>query len=182
MLAAGSRAGGLTIAGLALAGCSALTLPALPSFVAPPEMPAEPEPGRAPAANPASSINLPSPTSPPAGRLVSTERPAFFVQWKPDLPGITQRPSVAPNTPLPQYPAAAMRNDETGVTSLESCLTVDGRLVDIRLAQSSGSKTLDDATLAWARTAKYQPAKFNGEAVAICGYRFDYQWQFETQR
>lgn len=180
MFAAGSRAGGLTVVtGLAFASCSSLPLPALPNLFAPPEMPAELEPGLAPAVG---LINLPSPASSPAIPLVSGERPAFFVQWKPDLPGITQRPSVGPNTPLPRYPAAAMRNDETGVTSLESCLTADGRLVDIHLAQSSGSKTLDDATLAWARTAKYQPAKFNGEAVAICGYRFDYQWQVETQR
>jgi len=185
MFAAGTRAGGLTIvAGLAFASCSSLPLPALPNFFAPPEMPAELEPGLATVANPAGSIHLPGPANltSPANPSANGERPAFFVLWKPDLPGITQRPRVGQNTPLPQYPAAAIRNDETGVTTLESCLTADGRLVDIHIVQSSGSKTLDDATLAWARTAKYQPAEFNGEAVAICGYRFDYSWRVETQR
>lgn len=106
------------------------------------------------------------------------DRPAFFVQWKSSgLPGLTKRPSIAPGTPLPEYPAAAVRNEETGTTSLESCLTVEGRLVDTQVTKSSGSKILDEATLEWAKEARYQPAEFNGEPFAICGYRFDYEWR-----
>lgn len=149
-------AGGLAIVtGLALAGCSGISLPGFGN--APPGM----EPSLVQAADPA-----------------NTERPAFFVQWKPrGLPGLTKRPKIDQNTPLPEYPAAAVRKEETGTTSLETCLTAEGQLVDIHIDKSSGSKTLDDATLAWAKTARYEPAEFNGEPFAICGYKFDYEWR-----
>ena len=76
----------------------------------------------------------------------------------------------------------AIRKAETGVTSLESCVTVEGRMVDVKLAQSSGSVTLDSATLAWAQTAKFAPAEFNGEPMAVCGYRLDYEWRVQGRQ
>lgn len=158
MFAAGrSRAGWLTVgAGAAaalLAGCGSVPL----LGGAPPQI----EPGLVQA-------------SAPGG---NPDRPAFFVQWKNSLPGLTKRPSIDPSTTMPAYPASAVRNGDTGVTSLESCLTVEGRLVDTHITKSSGSKVLDEATLEWTKTAKYQPAEFNGEPFAICGYRFDYEWR-----
>ena len=113
--------------------------------------------------------------------MASSERPSFFVQWKAGLPGLTKRPKMAKATELPVYPPEAVREEQTGTTSLESCLTADGRLVDTRLIQSSGSKLLDEATLNWAKTAKYEPAEFNGEPFAICGYQFDYRWEVEKK-
>jgi len=106
----------------------------------------------------------------------------FFVQWTANMPGLTRRPGIAPGTPLPDYPEAAMKKSEEGVTSLESCITMDGRLVDVKLARSSGSVTLDSATLAWAQTARYAPAEFNGQAMAVCGYRLDYEWRVAPER
>ena len=159
-----SRAGWLTIvAGLALAGCSSLSLP-LPGF-APPALPPSMEPGLVEASDPE-----------------NTDRPSFFVQWKPGLPGLTQRPAIDKATALPVYPPEAVRNEDTGTTSIESCLTAEGQLVDTRVEKSSGSKLLDEATLTWAKTAKYQPAEFNGEPLAICGYHIDYKWQVEKIR
>lgn len=110
------------------------------------------------------------------------ERPRFFVQWKSDLPGLTRRPSIAKETAPPDYPNSAVRNKEEGSVTLDTCVTADGHLVDISVASSSGSVTLDQATLEWARTAKYLPAEINGEAFAVCGYRFDYVWQVSEQR
>ena len=110
------------------------------------------------------------------------ERPRFFVQWKSDLPGLTRRPSIAKETSPPDYPNSAVRNREEGSVTLDTCVTADGHLVDISVATSSGSATLDNATLDWARTAKYLPAEINGEAFAVCGYRFDYVWQVSEQR
>ncbi len=113
----------------------------------------------------------------------NTGRPPFFVQWKNSgLPGLTRRPAIDKETKLPEYPSAAIRNSETGTTTLESCLTVEGRLVDTHIVKSSGSTLLDEATLEWTKTAKYLPAEFNGEPFAICGYRFDYEWRFDTGR
>lgn len=156
-----SRAGWLTIlSALVAASCSAL--PAIPGLGSSP--PVEP--------------NLIKQAAPG-----NNDRPAFYVQWNPaGLPGLTKRPAIDKDTPLPQYPSSAVRNDESGTTTIESCLTVDGRLVDTHIAGSSGSKTLDEATLAWAKNAKYQPAEFNGEPFAICGYSFDYQWKFNDDR
>ncbi len=107
----------------------------------------------------------------------ASARPQFFIQWKTDLPGVTHRPGIAADSVLPDYPAAAVRDDLSGTTTLETCITVDGRLADARLAQSSGYDILDEATLAWARIAKFDPVEINGEPMAVCGYRFDQEWR-----
>ena len=87
-----SRAGWLTIvAGLALAGCSSLSLP-LPGF-APPALPPSMEPGLVEASDPE-----------------NTDRPSFFVQWKPGLPGLTQRLAIDTATALLVYPPDAVLN------------------------------------------------------------------------
>jgi TonB family protein len=109
----------------------------------------------------------------------NTERPDFFVQWRSgQLPGLTQRPSIDPSNRLPKYPNAALREEAAGTTTLETCITADGKLVDIHIANSSGNLSLDEATLEWAKNAKYKPAMFNGEAFAVCGYKLDWVWQF----
>lgn len=156
-----SRAGWLTIGtALALASCSSIPLPGFGQAAAPVE------PGLIEKAEPG-----------------NTERPQFFVQWKSSgLPGLSKRPAIDKSTALPEYPASAVRNNDEGTTSVESCLTVEGRLVDIRISKSSGSKALDEATLAWAKTAKYTPAEFNGEPFAICGYKFDYEWRVTEEK
>lgn len=113
----------------------------------------------------------------PAVEAGGAGKPPFFVQWKADLPGLTRRPSLAPDSELPEYPAAAVRAEISGVTTLETCVTADGHLTDYRLAGTSGSAILDDATLTWAKIAKFHPAEINGEAFAVCGYRFDQEWR-----
>jgi len=113
---------------------------------------------------------------------VQSDKPAFFVQWKREMPGLTRRPRIDASTALPAYPEAAVKKEETGVTTLESCVTVEGRMVDVKLAQSSGSVALDSATLAWAQTAKFAPAEFNGQPMAVCGYRLDYEWRVTEGR
>jgi TonB family protein len=110
----------------------------------------------------------------------SPDRPAFFVQWQTGgLPGLTQRPSLDRASRLPDYPQQSIRNREEGTTTLEACVTAEGRLVDVKVARSSGHSNLDEATVTWARTARYKPAMFNNEAFAVCGYRLDWVWQFE---
>lgn len=162
-----SRAGGLTIvvAGLAFASCSSVSIP-IPGFGGSGDLPSKIAPGLVQAS-----------TAP-----ANSERPSFFVQWKPGLAGLTKRPKVDKATALPVYPPEVIREEQAGITTLESCLTAEGRLVDTHLTKSSGSKLLDDATLSWAKTAKYEPAEFNGEPFAICGYQFDYQWKVDVKQ
>lgn len=105
------------------------------------------------------------------------ERPAFFLEWKGgDLPGLTQRPSVDRTSPLPEYPASSKRGREQGTTVLNACVTTDGRLVDVHLQQSSGYPKLDEATVTWSKKAKYKPAMFGDEALAVCNYRLEWVW------
>lgn len=169
---------------LGLAGCAAIPLPdidipmpSLPGF-GPKEIPAEMEP-----------VPLALDQAPPAQEAArpiaatQSERPAFFVQWKGEgMAGLTRRPRLDTSTPLPEYPEEARRGAEAGVTTLESCVTTDGRLVDVKLTRSSGSATLDSATLAWARKAKFEPAEFNGQKLAVCGYRLDHEWRVQGER
>ncbi len=183
------RAGWLAVGtALGLAGCAAmptlpqidLAMPTLPGF-GPPPISAAMEP--VPLGPVAESRVVAQPVSASAAQAGAfSAKPAFFVQWKPDMTGMTRRPRVDTSTPLPKYPESAMRSGDVGTTTLESCVTVDGRLADVKLARSSGSVALDSATLAWAQTAKFVPAEFNGEAMAVCGWRLDYQWKMDGGR
>lgn len=127
--------------------------------------------------DPADPAAPPIVTSAPVAAGVGGPRPRFFVEWKADLPGLTRRPTVAKETRPPEFPASAVRDGLSGVTTLEACVTLDGQLADIRMVQSSGFAILDAATLDWAREATFLPAEINGEPFAVCGYRFDHVWQ-----
>jgi TonB family protein len=93
------------------------------------------------------------------------------------MPELTRRPAIDASVSPPKYPEAAARHGESGITTLESCITIEGRMVDVKLARSSGSVTLDSATLAWAQTAKMTPAEFNDQPMAVCGWQLDYEWR-----
>jgi periplasmic protein TonB len=94
------------------------------------------------------------------------------------MAGLTARPALDRTSALPQYPPSALRDQAAGTTLLDVCVTADGKLVDVKIAKSSGFKVLDEATLDWAKTAKYKPAMFNDEPFAVCGYTVEYVWQF----
>ncbi len=133
-------------------------------------------------APPASESNLINQTAKQLGLPSGeNERPAFYLPWKGgDLPGLTQRPALDRASIIPDYPASAQRAGQEGTSTLEACVTVDGRLVDVRLAKSSGYPALDDATLNWAKQAKYKPAMFGQEALAVCGYRLEWVWKVNS--
>jgi periplasmic protein TonB len=160
MSAAGRKRAGqvvLVLAGLALAACSSDG-----GGGPPPPGPID-----------ASLIERSAPSS-------NTDRPEFYVQWsRSALAGLTQRPTIDKTSKMPEYPRAALRSRASGTTTLEVCVTAEGRVVDVRVRSSSGSEILDDATVEWAKTARYLPAKFNDEAFAVCGYTLDWVWQYE---
>jgi TonB family protein len=108
-------------------------------------------------------------------------KPAFFVDWSVSNspPGLTARPARAKSDNLPVYPAESARRGESGTTALTLCVTADGRLVDVKVARSSGFARLDEATVEWARTARFTPALINGDPVNICGYSLDYDWKLD---
>ena len=108
-------------------------------------------------------------------------KPAFFVDWtvSNSPPGLTAKPSRAKSDNLPVYPAESARKREAGTTALTLCVTTEGRLVDVKLARSSGFQRLDEATIAWARNARFNPALINGDPVNVCGYALEYTWRLE---
>jgi protein TonB len=155
---------------LALAACQSNEPLAYDPAIVQPSARAQPAPKpppRAPSRQTAAAV--------PAG---DDSRPAFFLEWKGgDLPGLTQKPQLDRMSELPKYPANSERNREQGTTVLNACVTTDGRLVDVHLAKSSGFPGLDKATVEWARKAKYKPAMFGDDALAVCNFRLEWVWQ-----
>lgn len=76
----------------------------------------------------------------------------------------------------PEYPTAARRAGEQGVTQLDVCVNAAGRVTSVSVAGSSGSQRLDDAAAKWLRSERFTPAKINGVASAVCGHHVQYQW------
>lgn len=91
------------------------------------------------------------------------------------LAASTARAQDVPTTPTPpdecgqerHYPLMAKRLGHEGTTILAFRIGIDGRLTDIRVAQSSGHQELDDAAVAGARCWRYKPAMKDGKPVEV---------------
>jgi len=80
-----------------------------------------------------------------------------------------------PERTPPNYPAAAKRMGEQGRVVLRVELDENGRITAARIATSSGSARLDDASLAAVRQWHCNPARRDGEAVrAVALQPFDF--------
>ena len=170
------RAGGGTAAPVALADPP----PALPApAAARPAPPRPPTPSAPRRTEPAKTATLPAPA--PA---VASRDPEPVLPTAPD-PVVTEQPGTAVVTPpvdplvntatlrvlewLAQhrrYPGPARRAKLQGTVEIVVVLMPDGRLVDQRIAQSSGHAILDKAALDLLRRASPVPtsAFFTGEA------------------
>ena len=76
--------------------------------------------------------------------------------------------ALDPRHPLtqPEYPMAARRLDESGKVALAVLIGANGRVLDVKVAQSSGWPVLDEAAMAEARTHwRLRPATRNGVPV-----------------
>jgi protein TonB len=67
---------------------------------------------------------------------------------------------------LPDYPARAARNGETGITMLALLVGADGRVQSARVDHSSGSRELDRAAVSALSLCRFKPATSNGMAEA----------------
>jgi protein TonB len=67
---------------------------------------------------------------------------------------------------LPNYPANAARNGETGTTTLALLVGTDGRVSSARVQHSSGSRDLDRAAISALSLCKFKPATSNGAPEA----------------
>jgi len=76
----------------------------------------------------------------------------------------------------PAYPERARRAGVEGVVGVRIALAPDGSVRQVELTQSSGSRLLDEAALAAARTSTFAPASRNRtpvESEAVASYRFE---------
>lgn len=63
---------------------------------------------------------------------------------------------------LPEYPARAARNGETGTTTLALLVGTDGHVTSARVEHSSGSRELDRAAVNALSLCRFKPATSNG--------------------
>lgn len=94
---------------------------------------------------------------------------------------VRTRPFLLTREP-PPYPAAAIRRQSQGITSLEVCVSAAGRVTSARIAGSSGHADLDNAALKWMRDGRFTPGKLDGVAQSVCGHNVDYEWNLKTIR
>jgi protein TonB len=62
------------------------------------------------------------------------------------------------------YPKSSLMNEETGTVMLSVLVGADGNVVDSKVEQSSGSKTLDKAAVKIYASCKFKPATKDGKA------------------
>jgi protein TonB len=79
----------------------------------------------------------------------------------------------------PAYPALAKRMGESGQVRLDVHVGPDGRVLEARVARSSGSELLDQAALGAVRTWRFRPAMVDGVPVAAW-YR-DWKYTFKLE-
>ena len=73
------------------------------------------------------------------------------------------------------YPKAALINEETGTVELSVLIGTDGAVVDSRIEKSSGSKTLDKATVKVFSSCKFKPGQKDGKAQQAWT-KLEYVW------
>jgi protein TonB len=154
-----------------------------PPKVLPPPDPPKPMQELAPP-----TIAVPVPEVPVAPPVEPTVRAAYETEPAPQHP-FTPMQSV-PDTPpasnananagqirtavladanscaLPDYPASAARNGESGITTLALLVGLDGRVSSARIEHSSGSRVLDRAALNALSLCRFKPATSNGAPEA----------------
>lgn len=72
--------------------------------------------------------------------------------------------------PAPTYPRRALQQRLTGTVLLQVLVGIDGRPLEVKVAQSSGHRELDEAARAQVlKRWSFQPATRNGQAVQAMG-------------
>ncbi|RZA18406.1 MAG: energy transducer TonB, partial [Lysobacteraceae bacterium] len=72
--------------------------------------------------------------------------------------------------PAPTYPRRALQQRLTGTVLLQVLVGIDGHPLEVKVAQSSGHRDLDEAARAQVlKRWSFQPASRNGQAVQAIG-------------
>lgn len=149
--------------------------------VDPPPVRATPRPVPAPVQRPAERIrpaviSAPVPAETGETQAVAVPTP---ISDAPSQAPVTPRIAPQPRSgvtlqyadaPAPRYPARALREGRRGLVVLEVLVDVDGRPVEVTVAESSGHRDLDRAAQRQVLEAwRFRPAMRNGVAVRAIG-------------
>jgi TonB family protein len=119
------------------------------------------------------ALRNPRPAPPPVQQAprpaeTPTERPQADASGQNDSTSRPTAPGDVPvpiSRPSPRYPADALRNNETGTVLLRITVDERGEPVNVEVARSSRSRSLDRAAAQAARRWTFRPAQQNGRAV-----------------
>jgi len=115
-------------------------------------------------------VNVPRPQAPAAAKPAPG----------PVAPTLRSRPKIGKRFKEPEYPAAAMRAKESGLTKVSVCVDVEGRMSNAKVVGSSGSERLDTAAIKALNGNRLDPAiGTDGKPIAMCNppYEFTYEWR-----
>lgn len=79
---------------------------------------------------------------------------------------------------VPNYPANAARNGDSGTVGLALLIAADGHVADSKVTSTSGFRELDRAAVAALSLCKFKPATTNGVPESAWG-RIAYVWTLE---
>ena len=82
----------------------------------------------------------------------------------------------------PEYPSASIRLGEEGVTGLNLYIGEDGKVVEAKVASTSGSERLDEAAVKHAqRSWKFVPC-MQGDKPVPCWLPLNFRWKIEDAK
>jgi len=81
------------------------------------------------------------------------------------LPSGATAPRPSRGNVQPKYPREARKGGEVGMVRLKVVITADGKVDDIQLVD--GGPPFSDAALEAVRKWRYQPAKYQGQTIAV---------------
>lgn len=89
-------------------------------------------------------------------------------------------PEAACKCRKPAYPADALRRGEQGTTSIAATIDPGGLVSQVELVRSSGSASLDNATLDYFRDVCFKPLRDADGNPMTKRIRVDYVWKLES--
>lgn len=106
----------------------------------------------------------------PATDIAATEEAGPVVDLTPVASGPAPMQLQYRSAPAPAYPRLAKQRGLTGTVLLQVLVGIDGRPVEVTVAQSSGHRELDDAARQQVlKRWSFQPATKDGQAVQAIG-------------
>jgi protein TonB len=78
----------------------------------------------------------------------------------------------------PKYPKSSLMNEETGTVYLEFVIGPDGKMVESKVAKSSGSSRLDKAALSALSLCSFKAGTKDGKAAQMTA-KIEFVWKLD---